>query len=272
MSGRARALGLLLSLTVFGGLALRARPADAFTIASGFSQSCHERLALAAIAVLLDRLPVDGVVRPGGRSVAGRRRRARARRPRRGRHGGGGRPDRSAEVRAVQRGGRDPRAGHGGAFGQQPRRPPAGAGRSLAGQPAPALPARAGGRRVRWRRRGPARRRGVDPGRARRRRRGRRYRRATPRQRAAVPRFLRPAGGGGRCAELPHRPRAAHAAGLPRTHAAERGRPHGVLGAQLHRGGRGPSRRGARRARPLRRPRRLPAVETSRPWSSEPRP
>ena len=53
-----------LALLVSAGLAFEARPAGAFTIASGFSQSCHERLGLAAMAVLLEDLPLDGVVVP----------------------------------------------------------------------------------------------------------------------------------------------------------------------------------------------------------------
>ena len=53
-----------LALLVAAGLALDARPAGAFTIASGFSQSCHERLGLAAMAVVLEDLPLDGLVVP----------------------------------------------------------------------------------------------------------------------------------------------------------------------------------------------------------------
>ena len=52
------------ALLVAAGLAFGARPAGAFTIASGFSQSCHERLGLAAMAVVLEELPLDGLVVP----------------------------------------------------------------------------------------------------------------------------------------------------------------------------------------------------------------
>jgi hypothetical protein len=48
------------------GLALAPRTAAAFTIASGFSQSCHERLGLAAMALLLDELNFDNVTLPPG--------------------------------------------------------------------------------------------------------------------------------------------------------------------------------------------------------------
>jgi len=54
------------ALLVTLGLALGGRPAGAFTIASGFSHSCHERLGLAAMAVLLQDLPTDGVAVPAG--------------------------------------------------------------------------------------------------------------------------------------------------------------------------------------------------------------
>ena len=54
------ALGLLASLLAPAG----GRPAHAFTIASGFSDSCHERLGLAAMAVLIDDLPADDLVVP----------------------------------------------------------------------------------------------------------------------------------------------------------------------------------------------------------------
>ena len=56
----ARTVGLVVGAT----LAFGAHPARAFTIASGFSHSCHERLGLAAMAVLLEDLPLDGVVVP----------------------------------------------------------------------------------------------------------------------------------------------------------------------------------------------------------------
>jgi hypothetical protein len=55
---------LTVALAVAAGLAFGARPAGAFTIASGFSQSCHERLGLAAMAVVIEDLPLDGLVVP----------------------------------------------------------------------------------------------------------------------------------------------------------------------------------------------------------------
>ncbi len=58
--GRAATLAVLAA----AGLAFGARPAGAFTIASGFSQSCHERLGFAALAVLLQELPAGGVAVP----------------------------------------------------------------------------------------------------------------------------------------------------------------------------------------------------------------
>jgi hypothetical protein len=54
------------ALVLVAGLSLGARPAAAFTIASGFSDSCHERLALGAMAVLFDGLPLETVVVPPG--------------------------------------------------------------------------------------------------------------------------------------------------------------------------------------------------------------
>jgi hypothetical protein len=50
---------LLLSL-----LATTARPARAYTLASGFSESCHERITLAAFGVLLDELDTSHVILP----------------------------------------------------------------------------------------------------------------------------------------------------------------------------------------------------------------
>jgi hypothetical protein len=43
-----------------------ARPARAYTLASGFSQSCHERLTLAAFAVLIDQTDTSRVTLPAG--------------------------------------------------------------------------------------------------------------------------------------------------------------------------------------------------------------
>ena len=51
-------------LALLAALALAPRTAAAFTIASGFSQSCHERLGLAAMAQLLDELDFDNVTLP----------------------------------------------------------------------------------------------------------------------------------------------------------------------------------------------------------------
>jgi hypothetical protein len=56
---RARTALLLGWLVLSGG-----RPARAFTIASGFSESCHERLGLAAMAVLIADLPTDHLLVP----------------------------------------------------------------------------------------------------------------------------------------------------------------------------------------------------------------
>jgi hypothetical protein len=56
------ALGLALGLGA--ALVVEPRPARAFTIASGFTESCHERLGLAGLAVLLDELPLENVVVP----------------------------------------------------------------------------------------------------------------------------------------------------------------------------------------------------------------
>ena len=47
-------------------LAVAPRTAAAFTIASGFSESCHERLGLAGMALLLDELNLDNVTLPPG--------------------------------------------------------------------------------------------------------------------------------------------------------------------------------------------------------------
>jgi hypothetical protein len=54
------ALALALGL----GVVICARSARAFTIASGFTDSCHERLGLAAMAVVTEQLPLDAVVVP----------------------------------------------------------------------------------------------------------------------------------------------------------------------------------------------------------------
>ncbi len=51
-------------LALLAGLALAPRTAAAFTIASGFSESCHERLGLAGMALLLDELELDNVTLP----------------------------------------------------------------------------------------------------------------------------------------------------------------------------------------------------------------
>jgi hypothetical protein len=53
-----------MGLVVAAGLAFGVRPAAAFTIASGFSDSCHERLGLAAMTALIEDLPQGGVVVP----------------------------------------------------------------------------------------------------------------------------------------------------------------------------------------------------------------
>ena len=58
MTGRRAGLALLVILAV------APRRAAAFTIASGFSQSCHERLGLAAMALLLDELDSNNVTLP----------------------------------------------------------------------------------------------------------------------------------------------------------------------------------------------------------------
>ena len=61
------------ALALLAVLAIAPRTASAFTIASGFTQSCHERLGLAAIAFLLDELDVNNVTLPSSnlwRSVA----------------------------------------------------------------------------------------------------------------------------------------------------------------------------------------------------------
>ena len=46
------------------GLALLPRPAGGFSIASGFSESCHERLALAALAVVIEGRDLNGITLP----------------------------------------------------------------------------------------------------------------------------------------------------------------------------------------------------------------
>jgi hypothetical protein len=63
-AGIARRLRLVLLAVLILGFPFGTRPARAFTIASGFSDSCHERLGLAAVAVLFDGLPLDNVVIP----------------------------------------------------------------------------------------------------------------------------------------------------------------------------------------------------------------
>ena len=52
------------ALVIVACVASAPRPAGAYTIASGFTESCHERIGFAAIAVLLDGLPLDKVVLP----------------------------------------------------------------------------------------------------------------------------------------------------------------------------------------------------------------
>ena len=61
-----RARAATFGLIAAAGLTFGARDAVAFTIASGFSQSCHERLAFAAMAVVIEDLPLDGLVVPSG--------------------------------------------------------------------------------------------------------------------------------------------------------------------------------------------------------------
>ena len=63
-SGIARRLRLVLFAALILGLPFGTRPARAFTIASGFSESCHETLGLAAVAILFDGLPIDNVTVP----------------------------------------------------------------------------------------------------------------------------------------------------------------------------------------------------------------
>jgi MYXO-CTERM domain-containing protein len=57
---RRRLLAFACGLVLSSG----ARPAGAYTIASGFTGSCHERLALTADAVLLGEMPLDDVTVP----------------------------------------------------------------------------------------------------------------------------------------------------------------------------------------------------------------
>ena len=64
MNRRRGAKATTLAVFVAASLTFGTPSAGAFTIASGFSQSCHERLGLAAMAVLLEDLPLDGVVVP----------------------------------------------------------------------------------------------------------------------------------------------------------------------------------------------------------------
>jgi hypothetical protein len=61
-----RRAALAAGAALVAGLCGPARPARAFTIASGFTESCHERIGLGAMAFLLDQLPIDSVVVPPG--------------------------------------------------------------------------------------------------------------------------------------------------------------------------------------------------------------